>query len=58
VAANKEKIDSYNELYLAYQETGEATEDLKKAAEELVEVYNIENGSIKIMTGHYKELTA
>jgi hypothetical protein len=57
VAANKEKLDSYNELYVAYKETGKATEELQSAALDLVNVYEIEDGALKVLIGDYEGLT-
>lgn len=55
--ANIQLIDSYETLYDKYKESGEVTEDLTKAAEELIEKYNIENGEILLLTENYEELT-
>lgn len=54
--ANQKLIDSYLELYEIYSENHEVTEDLKKAAEELIEQYGLQGYAIDLLCGDYDAL--
>ena len=56
VQANKELLDSYNDAYKTYKETGENKQDLIDKSLELAKAYNIERGAIYALTGDYKKL--
>jgi hypothetical protein len=54
--ANKEKLNSYEELYAQYQKTGENREEMLKAAKEIAEAYKIEGTAALALAGDYKTL--
>ena len=57
INANKELYDSYNKLYLQYQETGEGKEELAKITDQLAEKYQLEGVELAKLTGNYEKLT-
>ena len=51
-------VDNYLNLYHVYQKTGEATDELKQAAQAVIEALNLENVTVETLTGNYSLLTA
>lgn len=56
VEENQKLINSYNELLETYKKTGDGKTELVEASKNLVDVFDIENGSLLILQGNYDEL--
>ena len=54
--ANEQLYESYEKLYDEYKKTGLITDDMKSATEELIDVYNIENGELLLKQHNYEVL--
>ena len=54
---NQKLINSYNDLLDVYKKTGDGKTKLVEASKNLVDVFDIENGSLLILQGNYDELT-
>lgn len=54
--ANQKLADSYLKLYEAYKESGEITDELRTAAEKLIEQYELEGYAIRLLCGDYEAL--
>ena len=57
IEENEKLITSYQELLENYEKTGKGKTDLVNASIELIDVFDIENGSLLLLQGNYKELT-
>lgn len=55
--ANRELIDTYEEAYKVYKETGEGKQALVDAAAAVCEAYGIEGAALAELTGDYEALT-
>ena len=55
--ANRELIDTYEEAYKVYKETGEGKQALVDAAAKVCEAYGIEGAALAELTGDYEALT-
>ena len=55
--ANRELIDTYEEAYKIYKETGEGKQALVDAAAAVCEAYGIEGAALAELTGDYEALT-
>ena len=55
--ANKELVDSYNEIYKQYKQTGEGKEQLAEISNQLVDKYHLEGAALAELTGNYTDLT-
>ena len=54
---NQKLINSYNDLLDVYKKTGDGKTELVEASKNLVDVFDIENGSLLILQDNYDELT-
>ena len=57
IEENEKLITSYQELLENYEKTGKGKTDLVNASIELIDVFDIENGSLLVLQGNYEELT-
>lgn len=57
IEENEKLITSYQELLENYEKTGKGKTDLVNASIELIDVFDIENGSLLLLQGNYEELT-
>ena len=55
--ANEKLVQSYEDALNVYQKTEEGKSDLISIGQQLVDVYNIENGTLLLLTGQYEKLT-
>lgn len=55
--ANEKLVQSYEDALNVYQKTEEGKSDLISIGQQLVDVYNIENGMLLLLTGQYEKLT-
>ena len=54
---NKELIESYKDILRSYKENGEGKEKLIEIGTQLIDLYDIENGSLLLLSGQYDKLT-
>lgn len=54
---NKELIESYKDILRSYKENGEGKEKLIEVGTQLIDLYDIENGSLLLLSGQYDKLT-
>ena len=54
---NKELIESYKDILKSYKENGEGKEKLIEIGTQLIDSYDIENGSLLLLSGQYDKLT-
>lgn len=54
--ANEKLTQSYKDALDTYQKTGEGKSDLVSIGQQLIDVYNIENGTILLLTEQYEKL--
>lgn len=57
IEENEKLVTSYQELLETYKKTGEGKTDLVNTSIELIDVFDIENGSLLLLQGNYEELT-
>lgn len=57
IEENEKLVTSYQELLENYKKTGEGKTDLVNASVKLIDVFDIENGSLLLLQGNYEELT-
>lgn len=57
IEENEKLITSYQELLENYGKTGQGKADLVNASMKLIDVFDIENGSLLLLQGNYEELT-
>lgn len=57
IEENEKLVISYQELLETYKKTGEGKTDLVNTSIELIDVFDIENGSLLLLQGNYEELT-
>ena len=51
-------VESFNELYKTYQETGEVSDALRESAQSLSDTLEIQGGSALVAAGHFDTLAA
>lgn len=54
--ANEKLTQSYEDALDTYQKTGEGKSELISVGQQLIDVYNIENGTLLLLTGQYEKL--
>lgn len=54
--ATRELVDSYLDLYEAYRESGEITDELRNSAQALIDKYNLQSYAINLLCGDYDSL--
>ena len=54
--ANEKLVQSYEDALNIYQKTGEGKSDLISIGQQLIDVYDIENGTLLLLTGQYEKL--
>lgn len=54
--ANEKLAQSYEDALNIYQKTGEGKSDLISIGQQLIDVYDIENGTLLLLTGQYEKL--
>lgn len=54
--ANEKLVQSYEDALNIYQKTGEGKSDLISIGWQLIDVYDIENGTLLLLTGQYEKL--
>ncbi len=57
IEENEKLVTSYQDLLENYKKTGEGKTDLVNASVKLIDVFDIENGSLLLLQGNYEELT-
>lgn len=54
--ANEKLVQSYEDALDVYQKTGTGKSELISVGQQLIDVYNIENGTLLLLTGQYEKL--
>ena len=54
--ANEKLVQSYEDALDVYQKTGNGKSELISVGQQLIDVYNIENGTLLLLTGQYEKL--
>ena len=51
-----QNIDNFNKLYQTYQETGQASDELKNVTKQLCDQLNVANSDAMIAAGNFRDL--